>query len=65
MPRPLVLAQGTSDAPAWLQGSLSVPFWAVGLLVGVGILAGLMYFARKFGKTRRERALEDEEHPEP
>ena len=61
MPRPLVIAQSTPDAPAWLQGSLSVPFWVVGLFVGVGVLAGLMYFARKFGRTQRERTLEDEE----
>ncbi len=60
MLRPLLIAQA-ADAPAWLQGSWSVPFWVVGLLVGAIVLAGLLYFARQFGKTKRERALENED----
>lgn len=57
----MLIAQAT-DAPAWLQGSLSVPFWAVGIFVGLVIMAGLLYFAQKASRTRQERVLESEEY---
>ncbi|MEM1347546.1 MAG: hypothetical protein AAGI01_03255 [Myxococcota bacterium] len=61
----LILAQaaGTPErarGPSWLDGVVTVPFWAVGVLIGLAVMGGLAYYARKFGRTELERELDQE-----
>ena len=45
------LAQERADSvtrPEWLEGSITLPFELVGLVVGVAIACGLIYFAIKW-----------------
>jgi len=61
----LIIAQttGASDAargPAWLDGVVTVPFWAVGIAIGLAVMGGLAYYARRLGRTDIERGLDDE-----